>query len=214
MLTFSRLVFNAALVGAISAFSASALGAEVVKFQASGPSMSATFIRINSIVCADGTESVREESIFISAAQFRDKVDGEQVRTEAAFATIFALDGCTGAFSVGSGDFSGFDYSQASVQRARFSGSTEVLDFATGESMGVLVADFVLEGVGPVKSGVDHVTTTELGNYRMIEVIQGKARDSALTGVVTLDGEDVAPFFVSPINSLTSGHYIATIVTF
>ena len=118
MLTFSRLTFNAALVGAITAFSASALGAEVVKFQASGPSMSATFVRITPTVCADGSESVREESIFISAAQFRDKVDGQQVRTEAAFATIFALDGCTGAFSVGSGDFTGFDYSQASVQRA------------------------------------------------------------------------------------------------
>lgn len=207
-------MFSAALVTALTVFSSSALGAEVMKFQSSGPSMSANFVRITPIVCTDGTESVREESIFISAAQFRDKVDGEQLRTEAAFATIFVLDGCTGAFSVGSGDFTDFDYSQASVQRARFSGSTEVFDFATGESMGVLVADFVLEGVGPVTSGVDHIKTTELGNYRMIEVIQGQARDSALTGTVTLDGEDLAPFFVSPINSLTSGHYIATVVTF
>jgi hypothetical protein len=207
-------MFNAALVTAITAFGASALGAEVMKFQSSGPSMSADFIRITPIVCADGTESVREESIFIAAAQFRDKIDGEQTRTEAAFATIFALDGCTGAISVGSGEFADFDYSQASVQRARFSGSTEVLDFATGASMGVLVADFVLEGVGPVKNGVDHIKTTELGNFRMIEVIQGQARDSALTGAVTLDGQDLAPYFVSPINSLTSGHYIATIVTF
>lgn len=214
MLTFSRLMFNAALVTAITAISASALGADVMKFQSSGPSMSADFSRITPIVCADGSESVREESIFIAAARFRDKVDGEQTRTEAAFATIFALDGCTGAVSVGSGEFTDFDYSQASVQRARFSGSTEVLDFATGASMGVLVADFVLEGVGPVKNGVDHTKTTELGNFRMIEVIQGQARDSALTGTVTLDGEDLAPFFVSPINSLTSGHYIATIVTF
>jgi hypothetical protein len=213
MLRFSRLMFNAALVTAITAFSASALSAEVMKFQASGPSMSAEFSRITPIVCADGTESVREESIFISAARFRDKVDGEQIRTESAFATIFALDGCTGTFSVGSGDFTDFDYSQASVQRARFSGSTEVLDFATGASMGVLLADFVLEGVGPVTSGVDHIKTTELGNYRMIEVIQGQARDSALTGTVTLDAEDLVPFFISPINSLTSGHYIATIVT-
>jgi hypothetical protein len=214
MLESSRLMLNVVLVSAVTLFSASALGAEVVKFQASGPSMSAEFIRSTPIVCSDGTESVRQETIFISAAQFRDKVDGEQVRTEAAFATIFALDGCTGASSVGSGDFTGFEFSQASVQRARFSGSTEVLDFATGASMGVLVADFVLEGVGPVKSGVDQIKTSELGNYRMIEIIQGQARDSALTGTLMLDGEDLAPFFVSPINSLTNGHYIATIVTF
>jgi hypothetical protein len=214
MLRCSRLMFDAALVTAVIAISASALGAEVVKFQSSGPSMSAEFTRVTPIACADGTESVREESIFVSAAQFRDKFDGEQIRTEAAFATIFALDGCTGTFSVGSGDFADFDYRQASVQNARFSGSTEVIDFATGASMGILVTDFVLEGVGPITAGVDHVKTTEHGNYRMIEIIQGKGRDSALTGTATLDGADLVPFFVSPLHSLLSGHYVATIVTF
>jgi hypothetical protein len=207
-------MFDAALVVAIIGFSSSALGAEVAKFQSSGPSMSTEFSRVTPIACADGTESVREESIFVSAAQFRDVFDGEQIRTEAAYATIFALDGCTGTFSVGSGDFADFDYRQASVQNARFSGSTEVIDFATGASMGVLVVDFMLEGVGPVTAGVDHVKTTEHGNYRMIEVIRGTGRDSSLTGTATLDGADLVPFFVSPLYSLLTGKYVGTIVTF
>jgi hypothetical protein len=214
MLKYSRLMFDAGVVAATLVFSASALGAEVTKFQSSGPSMSTEFTRITPIACADGTESVREESIFVSAAQFRDVSDGQQVRTESAYATIFALDGCTGTFSAGSGDFVDFDYHQASVQNAHFSGSTEVIDFTTGESMGVLVVDFVLQGVGPITAGVDHVKTTEHGNFRMIEVIRGKGRDSALSGTVTLDGADLAPFFVSPLYSLLSGKYVATIVTF
>jgi hypothetical protein len=207
-------MFEAGVVVAAMAFSASALGAEVTKFQSSGPSMSTEFTRITPIVCADGSESVREESIFISAAKFRDVFDGQQVRTESAYATIFALDGCTGTFSAGSGDFADFDYHQASVQNARFSGSTEVIDFDTGESMGVLVVDFALEGVGPVTGGVDHVKTTEHGNFRMIEVIKGKGRDSALTGTATLDGADLVPYFVSPLYSLLTGKYVATIVTY
>lgn len=214
MLKYSRLMFDAALVTATIAFSSAALGAEVTKIQSSGPSMSAEFTRLTPIACADGTDSVREESIYVSAAQFRDKFDDEQIRTSAAYATIFALDGCTGTFSVGSGDFADFDYNQASVQNARFSGSTEVIDFATGASMGILVVDFVLQGVGPVTAGVDHVKTTEHGNYRMIEVIRGKGRDSTLTGTATLDGSDLVPFFVSPLYSLLTGKYVATIVTF
>lgn len=214
MLKYSRLVVDAGLVVGVLTFSASALGAEVTRFQSSGPSMSTEFLRITPITCADGTESVLEESISVSAAQFRDTFDGEQVRTESAYATIFALDGCTGTFSVGSGDFLDFEYRQASVQNAHFSGSTEVIDFATGESMGVLVVDFVLQGVGPITSGVDHVKTTEHGSYRMIEVIQGKGRDSSLTGTATLDGADLVPYFVSPLYSLLNGKYVATIVTF
>jgi hypothetical protein len=207
-------MFEAGVVIGTVAFSASALGAEVTKFQSSGPSMSTEFTRVTPIACADGSESVREESVFISAAKFRDVADGQQVRTESAYATIFALDGCTGTFSAGSGDFADFDYHQASVQNARFSGSTEVIDFTTGESMGVLVVDFALQGVGPVTGGVEHVKTTEHGNFRMIEVIRGKGRDSALTGTVTLDGAELAPFFVSPLYSLLTGKYVATIVTF
>jgi hypothetical protein len=214
MLKYSRLVVDAGLVVGILAFSASALGAEVTKFQSSGPSMSTEFLRITPIVCADGSESVREESILISAAQFRDSFDGEQVRTESAYATIFALDGCTGEFSAGSGDFLDFDYRQASVQNAVFSGSTEVINFDTGASMGVLVVDFALQGVGPITGGVDHVRTTEHGSYRMMEVIRGKGRDSALTGTATLDGADLVPFFVSPLYSLLSGKYVSTLVTF
>ncbi len=107
-----------------------------------------------------------------------------------------------------------FDYSQASVQRARFSGSTEVINFSTGESMGVLDVDFTLVGVGPVVSGVDHVKTTEHGSYRMIEVIHGKGRDSTFVGSATLDGAQLAPYFTSPVYSLLDGHYIATIVNF
>lgn len=214
MLKYSRLMFEAGVVVATVAISASALGAEVTKFQSSGPSMSTEFTRITPITCADGTESVREESIFISAAQFRDVFEGEQVRTESAYATIFALDGCTGTFSAGSGDFVDFDYKQASVQNAHFSGSTEVIDFDTGASMGVLVVDFTLEGVGPVTGGVDHVKTSEHGTYRMIEVIKGKGRDSALTGTATLDGADLVPYFVSPLYSLLNGKYVATIVTY
>ena len=213
MLDSAKLLLTTALVSATLAASTPVLAAEVSKFQSSGPSMSAEFQRLSPITCSDGTSSVLDETIFVSAAKFRDKFDGQQSRFEGAYATIFALNGCTGQTAVGSGDFLDFEYSQASVQRARFSGSTEVINFTTGESMGVLDVDFSLVGVGPVVGGVDQVKTTELGSYRMTEIIQGKGRDSSFVGSATLDGAELAPFFVSPVYSLLDGHYIATIVS-
>jgi hypothetical protein len=214
MLDSCKLLLTTALVSATLASSTPVLAAEVSKFQSSGPSMSAEFQRLSPITCTDGTSSVLDETIFVSAAQFRDKFDGEQVRFEGAYATIIALNGCTEETAVGSADFLDFEYSQASVQRARFSGSTEVFDFTTGASMGVLDVDFSLVGVGPVVGGVDQVKTAEVGSYRMIEVIQGKGRDSTFVGSAMLDGVELAPFFTSPIYSLLDGHYVATIVSF
>ena len=214
MLDSSKLLLTTALVSATLAASTTVLAAEVSKVQSSGPSMSAQFERLSPITCTDGTSSVLDETIFVSAAKFRDKFDGQQVRFEGAYATIFALNGCTGEMAAGSGDFLDFEYSQASVQRARFSGSTEVINFVTGESMGVLDVDFSLVGVGDVVGGVDHVKTTELGSYRMTEVIQGTGRASRFVGSATLDGAELAPFFTSPVYSLLDGHYIATIVSF
>jgi hypothetical protein len=214
MLDSSKLLLTTALVSATLAASTTVLAAEVSKVQSSGPSMSAQFQRLSPITCTDGTSSVLDETIFVSAAKFRDKFDGQQVRFEGAYATIFALNGCTGETAAGSGDFLDFEYSQASVQRARFSGSTEVINFVTRESMGVLDVDFTLIGVGAVVGGVDHVKTTELGNYRMTEVIQGQGRASSFVGSATLDGAELAPFFTSPIYSLLDGHYVATIVSF
>lgn len=209
--------FLGASVMAVSVcFAGPAEAAEVSRYVFRGPSASAEFQRVTAILCSDGSLGAKTDTISVSVASFRERADGETIDSgPIGFVTIFSLDGCTGAFSVGSADISGLSYHQADVARARIAGRADVTDFATGESLGSVVMDFVLDGVGPIKSSAEHTTTVERGVYRTTEISIGKARDSRFSsGTVTVDGTSVAASFVAPINSLLNGYFSSTTVTF
>jgi hypothetical protein len=197
-------------------FAGTAEAAEVSRYAFRGPSASAEFQRVTSLLCTDGSLSSKVDTISVSVANFRERIDGEPVRPgPMGFVTIFSLDGCTGELSAGSADISGLRYHQADVARARIAGRAEVSDFMTGEPMGSVVMDFVLDGVGPIKSSVEHTTTRERGVYRTTEISIGRARDSRFSsGTVTVDGASVAASFVAPLNSLLNGFFSSTTVTF
>lgn len=190
--------------------------AEVSRYVFRGPSASAEFQKVTTLLCADGSLSAKTDSISVSVARFRERADGETIASgPIGFVTIFSLNGCTGALSAGSADISGLRYHQADVARARIAGRAEVTDFSTGESLGSVVMDFVLDGVGPIKSSAEHTSTSEQGVYRTTEISIGRARDSRFSsGTVTVDGVSVAGSFVAPINSLLNGYFSSTTVTF
>ena len=197
-------------------FAGTAEAAEVSRYVFRGPSASAEFQRVTSLLCSDGSLGAKTDTISVSVASFRERADGETIESgPMGFVTIFSLDGCTGELSVGSADISGLRYHQADVARARIAGRAEVTDFMTGESMGTVVMDFVLDGVGPIKSSAEHTKTVERGVYRTIEISIGRARDSRFSsGTVTVDGASVAASFVAPVNSLLNGYFSSTTVTF
>jgi hypothetical protein len=207
------------LIGSIFTVTLSAVGsaraAEVSKASFSGPSASSEFHRVTVVTCSDGSLAVKDDTILISVAKFHDSFDGQVSSGPSGYVTIFSLNGCTGAYSAGSADIVGLRYQQAEVQHARISGRASVADFATGAPLGEVVMDFELDGIGPIAASVDHTTTVERGNFRTIEVAQGKGRDSAFAGgSVTVDGTSVGASFISPIYSLLSGHFGSTTVTF
>jgi hypothetical protein len=140
-------------------------------------------------------------------------MDGQASPDFPAYVSIFSSNSCTGAFSFGSADLEAVRYSQANVQHARISGRASVTDFNTGNSLGDIRVDMELDGVGPIASDGGHATTT-YDNVRLIEVWQGKTRSAAFSGSVTLGGQELAPYYESPIGALSSGHYESTTVTF
>lgn len=201
-----------ALAG-LSLLSATASAAEVSKYQFIGPSMSARFHRVTAVLCKDGSMSAIDDTIYVSAAKWRERIEGAPSPDFPAYVTIFSFDGCTGTFSFGSSDLEAVRYSQATVQQARLSGRASVADSNTGQSLGDIRVDMVLDGVGPIASDGGHATT-EYDNVRLTEVWQGKTRSAAFSGSVTLDGQELAPYFEAPIGALSSGHYTSTLSTF
>jgi hypothetical protein len=197
----------------LTLFSATASAAEVSKYRFSGPSASARFHRVTAVLCDSGNMAAIDDTIHVSAAKWRERVDGEPSPDFPAYVTIFSFDGCSGTLSFGSADLEAVRYSQATVQRARLSGRASVTDFNTGQSLGDIRVDMVLDGVGPIASDGGHLTT-EYDNVRLIEVWQGKTRSATFSGSVTLDGQELAPYFEAPIGALANGHYVSTMLTF
>jgi hypothetical protein len=201
-----------ALAG-LTLLSSTASAAEVSTYQFVGPSMSAKFHRVTAVLCANGSMGAIDDTIYVSAAKWRERIDGEASPDFPAYATIFSVDGCSGTLSFGSADLEAVRYSQATVQQARLSGRASLTDFNTGRSLGDLRVDMVLDGVGPIASDGGHATT-EFDNVRLTEVWQGKTRSAAFSGSVTLSGQELAPYYESPIGALASGHYTSTMSTF
>ena len=211
----SRALFASSIFGVVLSTVGAAEAAEVSKDVFRDRSASSEFHRVTAITCADGSLGSKDDTILISVGSFREKYDGQVTSGPAGFVTIFSLNSCSGVYSFGSADISSLRYQQADVQHARISGRAAVADFTTGAALGNVVMDFELDGVGPTAQSVDHTKTVDHGNYRIIEVIQGKGRGSAFaSGSVTVDGTSVAASFVSPLYSLLVGHYVNTTTTF
>jgi hypothetical protein len=208
-----RIVATTLALAGLSLISATASAAEVSKFQFVGPSVSARFHRVTAVLCSSGSMGAVDDTVYVSAAKWRERIDGEPSPDFPAYVTIFSFDGCTGTFSFGSADLEAVRYSQATVQRARLSGRASVTDFNTGLSLGDVRVDMVLDGVGPISSDGGHATT-EYDNVRLVEVWQGQTRSAAFSGSVTLDGQELAPYFEAPIGALANGHYESTMLTF
>jgi len=113
---------------------------------------------------------------------------------------LFTRNSCTGESSFGSGLILDPDLHWSSTVRADMTGSVAIFDFVTGAPMGTVAFDLLFTGVGQTFRFQSH-QQLEFPPFRLVQHSEGAFRNAALSGTITLDGQE----FIGNVGSASLG---------
>jgi hypothetical protein len=147
-----------------------------------GAEASASFDRVEPLICADGSAASRTTSVHLSMSEGTTATGGDAVTVLRTSAGVARFDGCTFLSSFAFGLFEGV-------------GSLQVTALKTGRMTGIftlddgttLDANLALSGSDTISSGMG-MQRSILGKTMIIQRSKGKSCTAALAGTVAVDG--------------------------
>lgn len=157
-----------------------------------GTNALATFLEEAPIPCEDGTTASLSTFVRVTAFTNVSFSTGTQDFSQATAVQVSTFDGCTGAFTFGTGVIANPDYTQHNITSAHLAGTATVFDDFTGELIGTVALNLTWSAVGPIHNAQTHNQFT-FGSVHVVSNSGGAFRDATLSGVATFNGVNLLP---------------------
>lgn len=191
-----------------SAGVAAAAGTTTQQDTFKGDQVVANFSQDIPIDCGDGFIGSDHTGIILLGNELTQRSEFNPQQLDQIEVLVFLRNSCTGEFHFGSAIITDPDFRINAQQRATMSGTVAVTDFFTGESLGTVDFDLLATGVGDVTRSQTHGQFT-FGTVDVVQHSVGAFRSAAVTGSITLNGEELIGSFTNgSIGRTRSGNLV------